>query len=226
MRGLLTLLFGLAVLPLGACAGTDTGAGTVGPDPASITGRTWQVEDIAAAGIIDGSHMTLTLGSDGRASGDTGCNRFGGPYTLSGGMLSFGDMMSTRRGCAPALMAQERRYLDVLKGISSWSLRPDGALLLQGPDGAILYRLEAESGGADSPGETRFVCEDGSELRVRFDSAAGTATIASGGGPIVLPQTPSGSGFRYETPTHSLTGKGKDVTWTIGRMVPRRCSAP
>ncbi|MEN3952484.1 META domain-containing protein [Iodidimonas sp. SYSU 1G8] len=223
MRRLLTLLFGLAVLPLGACAGTQADADSA--DPAALTGRTWQVEDIAAAGIIDRSHMTLTLGPDGRASGDTGCNRFGGPYNLSGAALSFGDMMSTRRGCAPALMEQERRYLDALKGVSSWSLRPDGALLLQGAGGPILYRLEAESSGGASPGETRFVCEDGSELSVFFDSAAGTATIASGGGPIVLPQAPSGSGFRYETPTHSLTGKGRDITWTIGRMVPRRCTA-
>lgn len=42
---------------------------------------------------------------------------------------------------------------------------------------------------------------------------------------VVLQRAPSGSGFAYESPTHSIRGKGKTITYTVGRMVPMTCTA-
>lgn len=68
-----------------------------------------------------------------------------------------------------------------------------------------------------------YACENGPPLTVIFDNGARTATIEGEG--IVLPQVPSGSGFIYETPRHRLQGKGDELLYTVGRAVPRKCSA-
>lgn len=43
--------------------------------------------------------FTLTFGADGRASGETDCNGFGGEYTLTDKEIGFGDFMSTLMYC-------------------------------------------------------------------------------------------------------------------------------
>ncbi|GAA4745330.1 hypothetical protein GCM10023264_08410 [Sphingomonas daechungensis] len=68
-----------------------------------------------------------------------------------------------------------------------------------------------------------FTCENGPPLTVVFEGDTATVT-PDGGQAIVLPQAPSGSGFSYMTPQNSLRGKGNDVTWTVGRMVPIQCT--
>lgn len=80
---------------------------------------------------------------------------------------------------------------------------------------------------ASAPITVRFTCDRGPALSVRFD--AESATITPDGvdpailPPITLPQAPAASGFLYQSPTHSLRGKGREVQWTTGRMVPITC---
>ena len=74
------------------------------------------------------------------------------------------------------------------------------------------------------PDERRvtFSCEHGSDLIVVFgDDAA--RIVNPDGSEIVLPSRETGSGFLYETPTHSLRGQGTEAIYTIGRMAPIRC---
>lgn len=68
----------------------------------------------------------------------------------------------------------------------------------------------------------RFICEKGPPLTVIFEEDEATVT-PEGGVPVTLPQAPTGSGFLYMTPQNSLRGKGNEVTWTVGRMVPIQC---
>jgi membrane-bound inhibitor of C-type lysozyme len=67
-----------------------------------------------------------------------------------------------------------------------------------------------------------FACDNGSSLNVLFENGQATVTPA-GGEPLVLPQSIAADGFLYITPQHSLRGKGNEVTWTVGRMVPTNC---
>jgi putative lipoprotein len=103
-----------------------------------MVGPEWVAEDIAGAGPVAGSRVTLRLGADNRASGSTGCNSYSGPYTYNDEVLRIGMLVSTRRGCEPALMAQEQRFLGALSAVSRHSLREDGALVLTAPDGRSL----------------------------------------------------------------------------------------
>lgn len=84
----------------------------------------------------------------------------------------------------------------------------------------------ASTDPSGSAGQRRvtYACEHGANLTVVYTE--GQARIEDGDGkPIVMPQRPSGSGFWYESPTHSLRGKGDEVTYTVGRMVPMKCRA-
>jgi membrane-bound inhibitor of C-type lysozyme len=72
--------------------------------------------------------------------------------------------------------------------------------------------------------QVRYACDDGTVLAVRFNADGRTASVElPGQQPLVLLQQPAASGFRYETPQHSLRGKGDEAMWTVGRRAPVRC---
>ena len=72
--------------------------------------HSYVVEWIGERPLMDYAHLTVTLGNDGRAYGNGGCNHWFAPYTLDGDTLTFGKVGSTRKLCAEALMEQERRF--------------------------------------------------------------------------------------------------------------------
>ena len=86
---------------------------------------------------------------------------------------------------------------------------------------ALVLAACASMSGPDERRVT-FGCEHGPDLIVIFgDDAA--RIVNPDGSEIVLPSRPAGSGFLYETPTHSLRGQGTEAIYTIGRMAPIRC---
>ena len=108
-----------------------------------IVGPVWVVEDIAGAGVIDGSRVTLVLMVDGQAGGSGGCNSYGGSYLLEGRTIRFEPLAATRMACAEALMEQEQRYFDMLAEVGRFAVAADGALLLMTPEGReIRFRRE------------------------------------------------------------------------------------
>lgn len=109
--------------------------GCGGSTSALLAGE-WVVEDIAGAGIIDNSRVTLQFLSGGRVAGRASCNQYSTRYTVTPEGLAFSPGVSTRMMCVPALMNQEARFLDVLQATRRIELAPDGALVLVGADGA------------------------------------------------------------------------------------------
>lgn len=91
-----------------------------------------------ARAIGSGAGPTLRLdAAEKRASGDTGCNRYGGPYELSGTSLRLGPLVSTRRACIDeALNRQETAFLRALDETRSWRIDGD-TLVLAGPSGTV-----------------------------------------------------------------------------------------
>jgi len=79
--------------------------------------------------------------------------------------------------------------------------------------------------GGGKPGERRvtYACNYGPNLTVVY--APSVARIESPDGTVTLEQRPSGSGFLYESATHSLRGKGNEITYTDRQMAPRQCRA-
>jgi heat shock protein HslJ len=106
-----------------------------------LEGTTWSLAVVGgrpARPIGTGGAPTLRLdAAQQRAEGDTGCNRFGGPYELTGGSLRFGALVSTRRACVDeALNAQEAAFLGALEQTRSWRI-VGGTLVLSGDAGEV-----------------------------------------------------------------------------------------
>ncbi|SEJ04908.1 META domain-containing protein [Pseudomonas sp. NFR16] len=80
------------------------------------------LEWIGERPLIDNSHLTMTLGKDGRAYGNAGCNHWFASYQLDGDVIHFGPVGSTRKMCAPALMEQEHRFLEAIGKVEHWDV--------------------------------------------------------------------------------------------------------
>lgn len=88
----------------------------------SLAGTSWQVEDVAAGGVIDGSNLTLVFGDNGMINGSSGCNQYTGGFAVNGNKLDVGKVAATMMACAPALMDLEQKFLAVLNGAQEYSI--------------------------------------------------------------------------------------------------------
>lgn len=105
-----------------------------------IEGKDWLAEDIQGGGVVDTAQTTLLVDSNGTVSGSGGCNRFMSKATISGSNISFAEIGSTYMQCPPALMNQERKFLDVLGKTRSYKM-DSGKLVLIDEGGDELARL-------------------------------------------------------------------------------------
>jgi heat shock protein HslJ len=69
-------------------------------------------------------------------SGSTGCNEFGGTYTVEGDQITFSDMVSTLVLCPELQMAQEEAMYRVLMETASFKI--EGNTLAITKDGTVL----------------------------------------------------------------------------------------
>lgn len=108
----------------------------------SIIGTEWLAEDINNRGIIDNSHITLTLTTEGRVAGHSGCNRYGSSYELAadGRLTLNGPMVSTMMACAggEAMMNQEHLFTDTLGKMTKAALNENGFLILSNDQGQTI----------------------------------------------------------------------------------------
>ena len=109
--------------------------------PAAVSGE-GRAADVNGVPIVGTRPLTLTLGSDGRATGNAGCNSFSGPYnTRSDDRIDIGPLAVTRMACEPQIMEQEARYLSILEDAASFNRYGDGGFSIIAPDGrAIRFR--------------------------------------------------------------------------------------
>lgn len=97
----------------------------------------WRALSIVGRPPVGSAEVTVNF-RDGRISGNTGCNAFGGPYSVRRGILTAGPMISTRRACTIPTNAQEQNLLGMLGERLIVSLRPNGRLVLTARDGRTL----------------------------------------------------------------------------------------
>ena len=107
-------------------------------DKTPLLGREWVIEDIAGTGVIDRSHATLQFLADGRLAGSATCNRILGSYESQGKQLSIKQVGTTMMACPEALMNQERKLLELLPTVQSYSIDGTGALVLRTKTGATI----------------------------------------------------------------------------------------
>ena len=114
----------LALLTLAAC-GTESGSGS-GSGDGSRTVRTdlpvtdvhWNVDSVTAGGkrtaAPDGAHVTIT--TDGRATGNFGCNHFTAAVRVDGDTVTVKPATTTEMGCDKDLQQFERALSSTFSG--------------------------------------------------------------------------------------------------------------
>lgn len=93
------------------------------PAPSPLLGSSWQLEDLAGAGVIDNSRATLEFPEAGRVAGNGSCNRFFGTATIEGQSLTLGALGSTMMACPEAVGNQERQYLEALQAAERFEIK-------------------------------------------------------------------------------------------------------
>jgi len=110
----------------------DTGNMIFSPQSLTgLSGPTWRVTGYnngmgGVVSTVSGTQLSMVFDTDGRVSGDTGCNTFTGPYTLSGSSISFGPLATTRRAClSDDANRQEQQFLAALDATTTYQLMGD-----------------------------------------------------------------------------------------------------
>ena len=121
------LLLVLLLITVPALAQTSRDLST---DQRVLTGTEWRLVSLGPSGsesdLVAGTTVTLKFGEDGRASGSTGCNSYGGTYEVHGDRITFGRLVSTRRACLDQnANQQEQRFLAALEAANRFRLSSD-----------------------------------------------------------------------------------------------------
>lgn len=95
-----------------------------------LAGTEWVLETLAGKPRAADLRSTVAFDTDGRITGDAGCNRYFGSYAVDGDAIAVGHLGATQMACAPEVMAQEDRFLDALGSADHASLR-EGLLVLR-----------------------------------------------------------------------------------------------
>jgi len=108
-----------------------------------LTGVEWRLISLGPVGseqdVIPGTTVTLRLGEDGRASGSTGCNSYGGSYQVRGDTISFSRIAATRRACLDQnANQQEHRFLTTLETANRFRLSSNRLTILSDRTRSVL----------------------------------------------------------------------------------------
>ena len=95
----------LIIFALAACASGSS---------ASLQGQ-WKLVSYNQTPAAPDVETNIEFNSEGRMSGNVGCNSFGGDYTIDGETIKFGPVMSTMMACIGPVGDQEAATLQALQ---------------------------------------------------------------------------------------------------------------
>jgi len=81
------------------------------------------------ANPIDENEITINIHADGKLGGRSGCNVYGGSYSVENGKLKIGDIISTMMACEEPSMQFEQTFFRTLEGATRFDLE-DGVLTI------------------------------------------------------------------------------------------------
>jgi heat shock protein HslJ len=142
-------LLATLALVISACATSPGGSG-FGSSAPELAGTHWVVTSIDGKLPLGGPELVADFGSDGRISGDAGCNSFSGPYIQSGSSVTFGELLTSRRACTEtARQRQETHLLAILQGESTMRMRRN-RLTLRARDGSLVLTRSEQTARSDN----------------------------------------------------------------------------
>ena len=95
-------------------------------DPAASLLGAWQLSAFGAADAptpaVEVSEAQITFNEDGTVTGNSGCNEFGGSYTVEGDQITFSEIVSTLVACEDPRMIQEQAVYQVLTETATFEI--------------------------------------------------------------------------------------------------------
>jgi heat shock protein HslJ len=87
---------------------------------------------------VDMQAITAEFGVDGRVSGSSGCNGYGGEYTAGGGRMTYERGFSTAASCFQPVDQIESNFLARLDLVAGYRFEGDKLILLDDDDTELL----------------------------------------------------------------------------------------
>lgn len=189
----------------------------------NLAGTAWQAENIDPGGVVDMSMVTIEFAPDSRIAGSTGCNRYFGSVNYDDSNFSVAEVGSTQKACPPAIMEQERRFLDALESAVRFDIQDDMWLRLFDVEGKQRLKFIMSGSGTIMPAAkvqqpqdkptgtvTRYSCTDGPDFDVRF-LGPDTIGISTDERDYVLQHERAASGARYAGDGIEFWNKGNEA---------------
>lgn len=130
----------LLLLLAAACARPPQGGSSAADFRRTVAGADWEVTELAgqpAAEGAGGRRATLAFDADSaRAGGFSGCNRYGGSYTVTGSELRFGQLVMTKMACDRG-MELESGFMRALERTAGYEL-VGSELVLRDASGVVV----------------------------------------------------------------------------------------
>jgi heat shock protein HslJ len=112
-------------------------AGTSGGNT-SLAGTHWSLQGLGTDAAPRTPTVTLDFGSDGRISGNDGCNQYQGAYATDGSSIEMArDLAGTLMACPDPIEARARAYREALQRAARFTV-DDRTLSLNGGTGRLL----------------------------------------------------------------------------------------
>jgi heat shock protein HslJ len=133
---LLTLL--ILSLAISACSAQRS------EEPAASLIGAWKLTSYGPASsptpAAEDTEAGLTFNEDGTVAGNSGCNGFGGNYTVEGAQVTFSEIVSTLIACEEPLMSQEEAVLKVLTDATTYQIEGNTLTLTNDDIALVLTR--------------------------------------------------------------------------------------
>ena len=109
-------------LAISACTAEDSSAALIG---------SWELTAYGPVGslspAVENAEAGITFNEDGTLAGNSGCNGYGGNYTVEGNQITFSEIVSTLIFCDEPLGGQEEAVYQVLADTATFEI--EGATL-------------------------------------------------------------------------------------------------
>ena len=106
-----------------AAKATTTTSSLPAAPQSGVSGTSWKLVPSSLGVTVPASTEVTLAFASGKASGTSGCNRFSGPYIVSGtDGLKFGDLAQTMMACPPAESAVESAVTTKLGKVARYEI--------------------------------------------------------------------------------------------------------
>jgi putative lipoprotein len=102
----------------------------------------WQLDELNGGKVVTQRVITLEFTSDGKISGNGGCNVYGGGYTQTGSALKFTDIFSTQMACDD--LQPENKFFAALQKAGSFKVK-NSKLYLYSDGTAIVVFVKSKN---------------------------------------------------------------------------------